>query len=66
LADERGKYDFSLIRLTVVVVYKSKGRTIRKVMGRVGKKQKKNPCKQKRFEKKYMHQTCLKCEKTYF
>jgi hypothetical protein len=35
-------------------------------MGRVGKKQKKNPCKQKGFEKKYMHQTCLKCEKTYF
>jgi hypothetical protein len=34
-------------------------------MGRVGKKQKKNPCKQKGFEKKYMHQTCLKCEKTY-
>jgi hypothetical protein len=29
-------------------------------MGRVGKKQKKNPCKQKGFEKKYMHQTCLK------
>jgi hypothetical protein len=36
------------------------------VLGRVGKKQKKNPCKQKGFEKKYMHQTCLKCEKTYF
>jgi hypothetical protein len=35
-------------------------------MGRVGKKQKKNPCKQKGFEKKYMHQTCLKCEKAYF
>jgi hypothetical protein len=44
----------------------SKGWIIRKVMGRVGKKQKKNPCKQKGFEKKYMHQTCLKCEKTYF
>jgi hypothetical protein len=27
-------------------------------MGRVGKKQKKIPCKQKGFEKKYMHQTC--------
>jgi hypothetical protein len=25
----------------------------------------KNPCKQKGFKKKYMHQTCLKCEKTY-
>jgi hypothetical protein len=43
-----------------------KGRTIRKVMGRVGKKTEKNPSKQKGFEKKYMHQTCLKCEKTYF
>jgi ribosomal protein S24E len=35
--------------------------------GEGGEKQKKNPCKQKGFEKKYMHQTkCLKCEKTYF
>jgi hypothetical protein len=38
---------------------------LEKWWGGWGKKQKKNPCKQKGFEQKYMHQTCLKCEKTY-
>ena len=33
----------------------SKGRTIRKVMGGVGKKPKKNSCKEKPKEKKFMH-----------
>jgi hypothetical protein len=43
-----------------------KGRTIRKVMGRVGKKQKKNPCKQKGFEKKIHASDLFKMREAYF